>query len=714
MSPIDALMSRLRELSITLWVDGEQLGCRAPKGTLTPQLTKELSARKSDILRYLKQAEALTANVGSTIKPVPRNQALPLSFGQQRLWFLDRLEGPAPTYNMPLAVRLDGPLDTKALERALIEITARHEILRTNFTIRDQHPILQIHHTAEGFFTVLATDEPLSGTPAEQELKIQRLVQEEAQRCFDLTADRLLHVTLVRLSDTAHLLLLTMHHIISDGWSLGVFLRELASFYAAFSQGRPSPLSALPIQYVDYAHWQHERLQGDFLASQLAYWQTQLAGVPEVLALPTDRPRPPIQTHRGCSLSDVLDAGLTTRLHALSQNAGTTLFMTLIAGFAILLSRYSSQHDIVLGTPIANRNHPELEGLIGLFINTLVLRFDLSGNPSIRDFLEQVRGTCLQAYDHQDVPFEQLVEKLKPPRTLSHSPLVQVGFDLQITAMDKVEMPGLTVRSVTQQAIAAKFDLNLSIEETGSELSALWTYNPDLFDEATTRRMMSQYRVLLAGMVAAPAAPLSRMPILGERERHHIVYAYNETQMKYAGEQTVLTLFTSWADRVPDRVAISFADRSLTYGQLQQRVNQVAAYLQTVGVGPEVRVAICTERSLDMVIGLLAILKAGGAYIPLDPAYPQERLARVLEDARPALILTQEHLESVLPKTASHVICIDRDWHVIAALGRGCVRPSVTPENIAYVIYTSGSTGRPKGVQVSHRALLNFLISMQR
>jgi len=712
-SSIDALMSQLRELNITLWVDGEQLGCRAPKGTLTAQLTKELSARKSDIVRYLQQAEALTATAGSSIKPVPRHQPLLLSFGQQRLWFLDRLEGPSPTYTMPLAFRLDGPVDANALQRALVEITARHEVLRTNFTVRDQHPIVQIHQTAEGFFTARALDEPLSSARAEQELAVQRLVQEEAQRCFDLSADRLLHVTLVRLSDSAHLLLLTLHHIVADGWSLGVFIRELASLYAAFSQGQPSPLPPLPLQYVDYAHWQRERLQGDFLASQLAYWRTQLAGVPEVLALPTDRPRPPIQTYRGCSLSELLDAGLTTRLYALSQTSGTTLFMTLAAGFAILLSRYSSQPDIVIGTPIANRNHPDLEGLIGLFINTLVLRFDLSGDLSMQDFLAQVRQTCLQAYDHQDVPFEQLVDELKPPRTLSHSPLIQVAFDLQNTPMDKVEMAGLTVRSLTQPAIASKFDLSLSIEETGAQLSALLTYNPDLFDEATIRRMMSHYQVLLAGIVAAPQSPLSHLPLLSEEERHHSVYAYNETKTTYPSEQTVLTLFEAWAGQVPDRVALSFADQSLTYGQLRQRVNQVAAYLQTVGVGPEVLVALCMERSLDMVIGLLGILKAGGAYIPLDPAYPQERLARVLEDARPAVILTQEYLESGLPRSAAQVICLDRDWPVISALDRGCVRPSLTPDNIAYVIYTSGSTGRPKGVQVNHRALLNFLVSMR-
>jgi len=710
---IDALISELRELNVTLSVRGEELSCRAPKGTLTPQLTRELSARKGDILQFLKQADALTAGDDDAIRPVPRDQPLRLSFGQQRLWFLDRLEGPSATYTMPLAVRLEGALDVRALEKALVEITRRHEVLRTNFIVRDQQPVPHIHQTADSYLTIRSLDKPLPNTPTEQKATVRRLAEAEAHRSFDLASDRLLRATLVRLSETAHLFLVTMHHIISDGWSLEVFIRELVSLYTSVSQGLPASLPELPIQYTDYAHWQRQRLQGKLLANQLPYWRNQLAGAPEILALPTDRPRPPIQTYRGESVTSVLDAALTRRLYGLRQSSGTTLFMTLLSGFAVLLARYSGQQDIVIGTVIANRNHPNLEALMGLFINTLVLRFDLSGNPSSRNFLEQVRRTCLQAYDNQDLPFELLVEELQPARALSYSPLVQVAFDLS-TPMDKIEMPGLIMLPVEQQAIAAKFDLSLSVEETGTELHALWNYNPDLFDEATIIRMMNHYRNLLAGMAVDPDKPVFQLPLLEERERQQIIRAYNETAATYPREHTVPSLFEVWADRVPDRLAASFADQALTYSQLKQRAYQLAAYLQSLGVGPEVLVALCVERSLEMVIGLLGILKAGGAYIPLDPAYPHERLARVVDDAGAAVVLTQEHLQAALSGITARVICLDRDWSAIAATSRGRLSCQVAPENIAYVIYTSGSTGRPKGVQVSHRALLNLLISMQQ
>jgi len=706
---IDALMSRLRELNIKLWLDGDQLGCRAPKGVMNAELAAELSAHKADILRYLHQAEASTASQQNSIPAAPRNQLLPPSFGQQRLWFLEQLEGPSATYNMPLAMRLEGKLDVAALEKALSEIIRRHEVLRANFKIEDEQAVIRIRETAECPLTIVAAKEPR----AEEE---QRWIQQEARRCFDLANDPLVHATLVQWTDSSQLFLLTMHHIVSDGWSLGIFLRELVSLYDAFSKGLPSPLPELSIHYADYAHWQRQRLQGNVLDQLLDYWRKQLSGAPELLALPTDRPRPPIQTYHGRSLNAKLDADLSKRLQTLSQTMGGTLFMTLLSGFALLLSRYSGQEDIVIGTPVANRNHADIEPLIGLFINTLALRLDLSGNPSAPELLARVRNTCLEAYEHQDVPFEQLVEELKPPRSLSYAPLFQVSFDLQNTSMDTIVMPGLSLCPVEQEAVAAKFDLSLSVEETATELLTVWNYNPDLFDEASIVRMMGHYRMLLEGMVAEQAACLGELPLLDQRERQQILYAANATAQSYPAAHSFLDLFEAQALATPDRIALSFTDQSLSYRQLYQRVRQLASALQMLGVGPEVLVALCVERSVDMVVGLLGIMRAGGAYIPLDPGYPPERLACVLDDARPLLLLTQERLEASLPASGARVICLDRDREMLADLAQQNPYGPVPPagSNAAYVIFTSGSTGRPKGVQIQHRALLNFLVSMQR
>ena len=719
MSSIDELMSRLRELHVTLWVDGDQLGCRAPKGALTRELTRELSARKAAILEYLQQAESLTTSKDSAIPRIARDQALPLSFGQQRLWFLDRLEGASATYNMPLAVQLDGNLNIAALEKVLDEIVRRHEVLRANFIIQDEQPVMQIRDLAECPIDLIGAEAPEDTTAngASHEAQIQNWVAEAAQQHFDLATDRLLRARLIRLSETSYLFLLSMHHIVSDGWSLGVLVRELITLYEAFCQGLPSPLPELPIQYIDYAHWQRQRLQGAFLETQLDYWRTQLAGIPEVIDLPTDRPRPPIQTYHGRSLSCRLDAQLSAGLQALSQTAGTTLFMTLLSGFAILLSRYSGEDDIVVGTAVANRNHPDIEALIGLFINTLALRLDLSADPPAREILERVRHTCLQAYEHQEVPFEQLVEVLQPPRKLSHSPLFQVTFDVQNTPLHTIELPSLRLIPVEQEALAAKFDLSLSLEEAESEWLAVWSYNPDLFDAATISRMMGHYRVLLQGMLDQPHEPVSRLPLLAASERQQLLYAWNDATRHDSYEQTFLALFEAWVATSPDRIAVSTRDASLTYRQAHERACQLAAYLQAAQVGPETLVAVYVERSFEMIIGLLGVMKAGGAYIPLDPAYPKERLAWVLDDAQPRIVLSQAHLETRLPETAAQVVCLDRDWQAIAAAPwqtADLAARAAAPDNAAYVIYTSGSTGRPKGVQVSHRALLNFLLSMQR
>ncbi|MCW2248520.1 amino acid adenylation domain-containing protein [Azospirillum fermentarium] len=705
MTPIDAFLAQLRGLGVALSVQGEELRCRAPKGTLTPDLTRELSARKAEVIAFLLRAQALTAGAGTAIPPVPRGGDLPLSFGQQRLWFLDRLEGPSATYTMPMAVRLEGDLDVPALERALAEIVRRHESLRTNFVLRGAQPVLVIHDTADCPLTLRPLPPGL-----DEDAAIAALVADEAGRCFDLENGRLVQATLVPLS-RGHLFLLTMHHIVSDGWSLDVLVRELTSLYGAFRHGQPSPLAPLPLQYADVAHWQRNRLQGAFLAGEIAYWRTKLAGIPEVLALPTDRPRPPVQTYRGASLAGVLDAGLTRSLRELGQSAGTTLYMTLLAGFAILLGRYSTLSDVVVGTPVANRPRTEMEGLIGLFINTLAVRVDLSGDPTVRIVLDRVRLTGMEALEHQELPFEQLVEELRPARALSYSPLVQVSFQLRAPT-ERIEAAGLTLIPVEQEETSAKFDLSLTVQERAADLAVFWNYNPDLFDAATIGRMMGHYRVLLAGMAAAPDAPVPDLAMMDADERRAVIHAPNRTRVDYPRERTVPDLFDDTAARVPHRVAVRFGDQDITYAALRARADALAAHLRTLGVGPETRVALCVERSADMVVALLAILKAGGAYIPLDPAYPPDRLALVIDDARPALAITQRHLRSLFPDGAVPVLCLEDDW--APAPAHRAAACAAAPGNTAYVIYTSGSTGRPKGVAVEHRALLNFLLSMQR
>ncbi|WP_413206153.1 amino acid adenylation domain-containing protein [Rhodospirillum sp. A1_3_36] len=704
---LDAFLTRLRDLGVALSVQGGELRCRAPKGTLTPELTRELSARKAEITSFLEHARTVTAVDGEIVQPAPRGGDLPLSFGQRRLWFLDRLEGPSATYTMPMAVRLEGDLDVAALERAVVEIIARHEILRSNIALRDHEPVLIVHEQADCQLNRRAL--PPAAT---LEDAVQVCVEEEAARRFDLADDRLIQASLIPLGERDHLFLVTMHHIVSDGWSLDVFVRELVTLYGAFREGAPSPLQPLSLQYVDFAHWQRERLSGEQLAAELAFWRGKLAGAPEVLALPTDRPRPPVQTYRGASLTDLIDTVLTRDLRALAQDAGATLYMTLLTGFAALLARYTGESDVVVGTPVANRTRAEFEGLIGLFINTLALRLDLAGDPAVRTALDRVRRTGMEALEHQELPFEQLVEELRPARALSHAPLVQVSFQLRATT-EPLAVAGLTLRQVEQSETTAKFDLSLTVEERGVDLLIHWNYNPDLFDEATIRRMMGHYRQLLTGMAARPDAPLSTLEMMDAAERRAVLDAPNRTAVPYPGERTFLDLFDETAARVPDRVALSFRDTDLTYGQLRTRIDGLAAHLRNLGVGPELRVALCAERSPDMVIALLAVLKVGGAYIPLDPAYPPERLAMVLEDARPALIVTQSHLRGLFPEGAAPLFCLDGEPQPWLKARCAPVACAALPENIAYVIYTSGSTGRPKGVAVGHRALLNFLLSMK-
>ena len=637
--------------------------------------------------------------------PAPRDAQLPLSFSQQRMWLLDQLEPDTPTYNISNALRLSGTLEVEALKRSIEEIVSRHEALRTTFAAVDGEPVQVISPAMDTRLPV----EDLSGQPkAEREAEAKRLALEEKRRPFDLERGPLVRTKLVRLDQEEHVLLVTMHHVVSDGWSLGVFWRELGALYEAFSRGESSPLAELSIQYADYALWQRRWLTGEVLEEQLGYWKEQLAELP-VLELPTDQPRPTVQTHRGARRSLTLPESLTEALKELSRQEGTTLFMVLLGAFQALLARYSGQDDIAVGSPIAGRTRSEIEELIGFFVNTLVLRTDLSGDPSFREVLSRVREVALGAYDHQDLPFEKLVEELQPERDLSRVPLSQVFFALQNVPREALKLPNLALERQNVEGGTVKFDLSLFMFEEDQGLKGRLVYNADLFDDTTIERMLGHLQALLRCIVENPDQRLSELPLLSEAERHQLLFEWNDTTTEYPRDRCVHELFEEQVERTPDAVAVVFEEQ-LTYRELNRRANQLARHLRGLGVGPEILVGICVERSLEMVVGLLGILKAGGTYVPLDPSYPATRLKFILEDIQAPVLLTQERLVERLPdKHEAEVVCLDADWPVIARKAEGNDTSGATADNLAYAIYTSGSTGQPKGVMIEHRALSSYV-----
>ncbi|WP_392535132.1 amino acid adenylation domain-containing protein [Nostoc sp. C117] len=637
------------------------------------------------------------------------NAQLTLSYAQQRLWFLDQFEPNSALYNIPLALRLVGTLNQVALEQSLHEIIARHEALRTNFVTVNGKPS-QIIQTQTNWTVTVVGLKHLSTT--EQEIATQQLARQQSIEPFDLTNQALVKATLLVLSETEHILLVCMHHIVSDGWSMGVFLQELAALYNAYSQGEPSPLAQLPIQYADFAIWQRQWLQGGVLQSQLNYWQQQLKDAPALLSLPTDRPRPAIQTFFGAHQEFALSQPLSQGLIQLSQKQGCTLFMTLLAAYDTLLYRYTGTEDILVGSPIANRDRSEIEGLIGFFVNTLVMRTNLAGNPSFSELLGRVREMAMEAYTYQNLPFEMLVEALQPQRDLSHTPLFQVMFALQNMPLSGVELPGLSVTPLMPESTTAKFDLNLFMQNTATGLVGIWEYNTDLFDASTIERMTGHFQILLEGIIANPEQQISQLPLLTQIEQHQLLVEWNDTQVDYPQDLCIYQLFEEQVQRTPDAVAVIFENQQLTYYQLNCRANQLANYLQSLGVSANVLVGICVERSIEMVVGLLGILKAGGAYVPLDPDYPQQRLSFILDDAALPVLLTQQSLLESLPEHTAQVVCLDSDRQLIEQHSRENPLTGSKPENLAYVIYTSGSTGQPKGVQVNHSSVVNFLASM--
>jgi amino acid adenylation domain-containing protein len=645
---------------------------------------------------------------------IAQDAAYPLSFAQQRLWFLDQLEGHSPTYNIPAAVRLKGRLDVDALQGALNDVVDRHDALRATFESSDGTPVQRI---APRLDLVLVLHDLRSLSQKERDVKTRWLMLEEARTPFHLQSGPLVRGSLLQLAEGEHLLLLTMHHIVSDGWSMGIFVKELGTLYASRALGAPPSLSELPMRYVDFASWQRQWLSGDVLDRQLDYWKRQLAGSPSLLTLPTDRPRPPMQGQDGAALNYAIPADLAARLQQLSRKTQSTLFMTLCAAFNVLLARYSGQSDICVGTPIANRNRSEIEDIIGLFVNTLVLRTQVDLDRGFTDLLKQVRTHTLDAYTHQDVQFEQLVGAVQPERHTSYSPLFQVMLVLQNAPMN-LALPGLQLELVPHECVSAKFDITLTLTEDKQGLHGSFEYNTDLFDASTIKRMAGHFTHLLQSIVEDPERAVGELAMLGKAERQQLVHTFNDTAKVYPNvrpdTQTLHQLFEAQVARAPARVAVVYEGDSLTYAELNARANQLARHLRSVGVGPDVLVGLCTERSLEMIVGLYGILKAGGAYVPLDPTYPTDRLATIVSDARPAAILTQQHLLGVVPAVAGvPVFSLDSDVEALSGYEAGNLRNATQPSNLAYVIYTSGSTGKPKGVGIDQQGIVNRLQWMQ-
>jgi amino acid adenylation domain-containing protein len=645
------------------------------------------------------------------VVPAGRTGALPLSFAQERLWFIDRLEPGSATYNLPAALRLAGGLDEAALERALGEVVRRHEALRTVFAEADGSPV-QVIAPFAGFALPV---EDLSGLgEADREAAVGRRAGEEASRPFDLSAGPLFRAALLRLDAEEHVLLLSMHHIVSDGWSMGVLFRELSALYEAYREGRESPLPELPVQYADYAVWQREQLAGEVLDGQLAYWRERLAGAPELLELPADHPRPAVQTYRGASVPVELSPELLERLQALGRSEGATLYMTLLGAFQVLLGKYAGSEDVVVGSPIAGRTRGEVEDLIGFFVNTLVLRTDLSGDPSFREVLGRVREATLGGYAHQELPFEKLVAELQPERSLSHSPLFQVMFTLQDAGGGGGALPGLKMSGAGAAMEFAQFDLSLEVVATAQGLRGGLNYSTALFERGTAERMLGHLERVLEQVAADADVRLSQLELLGEPERALVLDEWNQTAAEVPADRCIHELFAEQAERTPEAVAVRLEDASLTYAELNARANQLAHHLRGHGVGPEVRVGVLMERSLEMVVSLLAVLKAGGAYVPLDPALPAERLAYMLDDSAVPLVLVQDTLRGAVPaREGVAVLAVDAEWPRISNESADDPRKGAGPDSLAYVIYTSGSTGRPKGVMNQHRGVVNRLVWMQ-
>ncbi|MGB8344240.1 MAG: condensation domain-containing protein, partial [Ktedonobacteraceae bacterium] len=677
-----------------------------------------LSAAKQALLEKWLQQESPPGSAADAIVPRPAGATVPLSFAQLRLWFLQQLEPESPAYNEPMMARLSGPLNLTALTRAVRELSRRHEVLRSSFTMVDGQVAQVITPAA-----AIDLDEPLPLidlshiAPREQEAEVQRHAREEVQRPFDLSQERPWRTVLLRLGEHEHVQITIMHHLITDAWTMAIFFREIGTLYTAFCADQPSPLAELPLQYADYAHWQQQMMASGKLDEQIAYWKRQLADAPPFLDLPADHPHPVVQSYQGWRYPLQLPRALSQGLQALSRQEGVTLFMTLLAAFNVWLYRYTQQEDIVVGTPVAGRVRPELEALLGCFVNTLALRTNLAGNPSFHEVLQRVKQVTLQAYDHQEVPFEKLVEELHPERDLSRNPLFQVMFILQNGPVGARELADVTITTLEMENLTAKFDLSLCLEETEEGLRGYLEYSSDLFETSSIERMHGHLQTLLEGIVANPDQRIGNLPFLTERERWQMLVAWNASDMDFPRECSLPELFEAQVERTPEALAVVCAEEQVTYRELNQRANRLAHHLHDLGVGPETVVALLAERGIELVTAILAVFKAGGAYLPLDPRHPISRLRQILTHSRSSFVLSVSLFTGTMAEIMLALPEHDRPrWQDLEILLQQ--KHNAEDENLpgragekqlAYVIYTSGSTGTPKGAMVEQAGMLNHL-----
>ncbi len=705
------LLTELKQRNIYLYLENGDLRGKAPPHAMTPELKIGLQTHKLKLIEYLRQIDT---DENDVLRTYPRDSNLPLSYSQERLWFLDQFEPGGTFYNMPGVVRLVGELDVEVLERSINEIIRRHEVLRTTFNAVDgkaeQVIASSLHVEIKGVDLRDLTD-------GRRESEIRRYLEEDIQQPFDLLLGPLVRATLLFLRESSppeeaeHILLFTLHHIVSDGWSTAILIREFIALYEAYRAGRASPLPELTVQYADYAIWQRKWLQGERLEQQVNYWKQHLAGAPAILELPTDYPRPVVQSYRGATLYTTIPLSVTEQLKQLGRQQDATLFMVLLAAFNILLSRYSGQDDLCVGTPIANRNRLEIEGLIGFFINTLVLRTDLSGNPTFIALLKRVKEVCLGAQAHQDLPFEKLVEELSPVRDMSHNPLFQVMLALQNTPETTLEIEGLKIIPEVMEVGTSKFDLDLEITESGRGLEIQYSYNTDLFDRPTIERFAEHFGLLLESITIDPNQLISELPLLTTVERNQLLIEWSGNEVAYPAGQCIHQLFEEQVTKHPDAVALVFEDKQLSYEALNQKANRLAHFLRSQGIGPEVLVGICIERSLEMMVGILGILKAGGAYLPIEPELPEGKLRLILQDAGVEWVLTSSTLTGKIPERY-HTLYLDQEISAEYSTETPA-NIALNPQQLAYMLYTSGTTGIPKGVGVTHGNLINQYYAWQ-
>jgi amino acid adenylation domain-containing protein len=705
------LVSCLRGLNVKLWIEGERLRCNAPRGVLTDALRDELAASKPQLLTWLREHGDVDAPVPEPATAAASAEQSPLSLAQQRIWFIAQMQPGDFAYNITTAIRMRGKLVVEALESAIGEVLKRHEALRAVFMTIDGQPMQRV--TPVEPFRIPIVD--LMQWHEDSRLhEADRRIGEEGRRPFELEKGPIFRAQLMRLALDDHLLQLTTHHIVCDGWSLGVFANELAAFYEMHVAGRSSPLSA-PLPYAEIVRRQRERVQGPLLQRLERYWTGRLTPPPPVLELPADHARPAVQTFNGDFVTFTVDPGLTGRLQRLSREHDATLFMTLFAAFGVLLSRYTGVTDIAMGVPIANRKDLEEEAVIGLMMNTLVLRLDLSGDPTFEELLVRTRDLALDAYAHQDLPFARLVEVLKPPRDISHSVLFQVMFILQnVPSGAGARWPDLEVSDHPVSLGTAKTDLTLEVVEDQGGLGMFVEYNTDLFERETIRRLCGHLERLFGAIVENPAQPISRLPLLSDAERRRVTLEWNATEHIDTSQRTVPEMLQMQARRVPDAPAARYETRCLSYGELNSEVNRLAGHLRKLGSGPNVLTGIFVDRSLDMLVAILAVMKTGGVYVPLDPEYPVQRIEFMLEDAGVSLLVTKAPLlERICVPPSLLTVCLDRDANAIRAEPDQDAIGIASDEDAAYVIYTSGSTGRPKGVQIKHSSLTNVLAAFK-